>query len=142
MDLTSKAIFYYSMTGNTKALIEQANTYNFDLYNLQKTSPDDVCFEQYDTILIGASTIGDGVPHRIFKVLQAKLLSIKDKKIGLFGSGNSIYQHYCGALDLLEELLKPANSILFKFKFESYPTEDAKRDFQKLIDEVHKIETA
>lgn len=141
MVLTSNAIFYYSMTGNTKALVEQTNTYDFDVFNLQKTSQQDVNFEQYDTILIGTSTIGDGIPHNIFKLLHGKLLNIKGKNIALFGSGNSIYRHYCGALDLLEDLLKSANQILFKFKFESYPTEDVKRDFQRLIDEVYKFET-
>lgn len=142
MDLTSKAIFYYSMTGNTKAIVEESNTYDFEVINLQRVAPEEVNFEQYDIILIGTSTIGDGIPHNIFKVLHGKMNKLEGKNIGLFGSGNSIYQYYCGALDLLENLLSTKNTILFKFKFESYPTEKAKKEFQKIIDEVNRIEVA
>ncbi|WP_170163371.1 flavodoxin family protein [Brevibacillus gelatini] len=138
MDLTSKAIFYYSITGNTKSLVEQTNTYDFDVINLQKTKPEEVNFNTYDTILIGTPTIGDGIPPNVFKKIRDKLLSIEGKDIGLFGSGNSIYRYYCGALDLIEELLLHKNRIIFKFKFESYPTEKTKQEFQMIIDRICK----
>lgn len=129
------------MTGNTKALIENIDVHGFDVFNLHYIEPDKLNINKYETILIGTSTIGDGVPHQYFKSVQHKLMALEGKRIGLFGSGNSIYKHYCGALDLLEDFLRPKNQILFKFKFESYPTEDVKRDFQRLINEVCKIET-
>lgn len=131
MVLTSKAIFYYSATGNTKAIIENIDVRDFDIFNL--ITVDKVDFESYNVIVIGTSTFGDGVPPSIFKQLTPYLSSLKGKKIGLFGSGNSSYEHYCGALDLLEDFLGFKNEILFKYKFESYPTDKAIEEFQSLI---------
>ncbi|KAF6565295.1 flavodoxin family protein [Paenibacillus sp. EKM202P] len=135
MDLTynNKAIYYYSMSGNTKALVELSNTTGYDLINLAKTNPFEFSFGDYETILIGTSTVGRGVPHKYFQNIYTQLISLHNKKIGLFGSGNSIYDVYCGALDILEELLIEKNSILFKFRFESYPTNRVVEDFNKLI---------
>jgi flavodoxin I len=139
MDLTSnKAIFYYSMTGNTKALVELCDTTGFEVFNLNKLNIEEINFDPFQTILIGTSTVGDGVPHEIFRNLAPKLKELKDKNIGLFGSGNSIYPHYCGALDLLADLLKKNNKMLFVFKFESYPTKYAVTEFQSILDSIRR----
>ncbi|ODA09120.1 hypothetical protein A7312_27260 [Paenibacillus polymyxa] len=135
MDLTSnnKAIYYYSMSGNTKALVKLADTHGYDIYNMATIHPDDLDFKNYSMLLIGTSTVGRGVPHKYFKDIYEKLVTLNNRKIGLFGSGNSIYDVYCGALDIIEELLIEKNSILFKFRFESYPTEKVIIDFNSLI---------
>jgi flavodoxin I len=136
MALTYKAIFYHSLTGNTKAIVENSNTSGFDVYNMIKMNVEEINFDPYEVILIGASTYGDGVPHEFFKRLANKFIKLENKKIGLFGSGNSIYPHYCGALDLIADLLKDKNEIKFIFRFESYPTKEAQETFQKLIDNM------
>ncbi|MNT28055.1 Flavodoxin [compost metagenome] len=133
-DLTCKAIFYYSLSGNTKAIVEHSNTEGYDVYNLASVPLEEVDFEKYDTILIGSSTIGDGYPHRIFVKLRDKLIAMDNKRIGLFGSGNSIYEKYCAALDVLAQLLKRKNNIIFIYRFESYPTAKAFEEFQSLLD--------
>lgn len=134
MGLTyDKAIFYYSMTGNTKALVELSDTSGFDVFNMSSMKFEDINLEPYEMLLIGTSTVGDGIPHEIFKKLSPQLKKLKDKKIGLFGSGNTIYPHYCGALDLLEDLLKPKNEIMFIFRFESYPKESVIKEFQEIL---------
>lgn len=136
ISLISKAIYYYSMTGNTKALIQECNVEGYDIYNLSFTKPKNLDFNKYDVILLGTSTVGRGVPHSYFKYIYPQLIELNNKKIGLFGSGNSIYDVYCGALDVLEELLSAKNKIIFNYKFESYPTERAIKEFQILIDTV------
>lgn len=135
MDLTynKKAIYYYSMSGNTKALVTLADTHDYDIYNMATIHPDDLDFKDYDTLLIGTSTVGRGVPHRYFKDIYPQLNSLTGRKVGLFGSGNSIYDVYCGALDIIEEVLIERNSVLFKFRFESYPTKKVINDFNSLI---------
>lgn len=135
-DLTCKAIFYYSLTGNTKAIVEEIDASGLDIYNMAEMKIEDINFNYYETILIGTSTIGDGEPHSIFKKLSPKLSSLKGKEIGLFGSGNSIYRKYCGALDMLDDFLSEENDILFKYKFESYPTDYTKEEFQKIINKI------
>lgn len=136
MDLTCnnrKAIYYYSMSGNTKALVELSDIDGYDVYNLNRIEPGDLEFGDYEMILIGTSTIGRGVPHNYFRDIYKQLSKLENKYIGLFGSGNSIYDIYCGALDILEEFLKIKNKVIFKFKFESYPTSKVLIDFEKIL---------
>lgn len=135
-----KAIFYYSTSGNTKALVELTDTTGFDVFNMARMPIESINFEPYDIILIGTSTTGRGVPHSFFLDIKDKLFNIKNKRIGLFGSGNTIYSEYCGALDILEDLLRLKNKILFKFKFESYPTSKVFSDFQDIINKINKGE--
>ncbi|MBM7588650.1 flavodoxin family protein [Brevibacillus fulvus] len=136
MALTSKAVFYYSMTGNTKALIESCDTTGYAVFDLYEMALQEVDFRPYQTILLGTSTIGDGFPHDIFKKLTAQLAGMNRKRIGLFGSGNSIYPRYCGALDILEDFLRTRNEILFKFKFEGYPKRQVMEQFQQLLRDI------
>lgn len=139
MALTSKAIFYFSLTGNTKALFQQlGNLTEWDIYDLNAMKPGEVSFKGYDTILIGTLTLGRGTPPLYFKKLFPKLLRIRDARIGLFGSGQSHYGNdfYCGALDVLENLLRHRNSIIFKLKFESYPTSPVIEEFKKSVKEL------
>jgi flavodoxin I len=136
-DLTcKKAIFYYSNSGNTKAIVELSDTTGFDIINIKQIEPEDFTFEPYDIILIGTPTLGDGVPPSYFKKLTPQLHSLQGKKIGLFGSGNTHYTFFCGALDLLEDLLGQRNEILFKHKFESYPTERTVLIFNEFLNRI------
>jgi flavodoxin I len=132
--LTSKALIYYSLTGNTKGIINKINISDYDVYNLNEN--ENINLDQYETILIGTSTWGDGIPPKPLLNMKEQLFKISNKKIGLFGSGNSHYQYYCGALDLLEELFKTRNKIIFKYKFEGYPTERAINEFKKILEET------
>ncbi|MFI2856940.1 flavodoxin family protein [Paenibacillus sp. JSM ZJ436] len=134
MGLTcNKAIYFYSMSGNTKALVEKCDTTDYDLYNMALIKPEDLSFGEYETLFIGTSTVGRGVPHTYFREIYGKLISLENRNIGLFGSGNSIYDVYCGALDVLEELLSSKNNVILKFKFESYPTKNVLHQFQEIL---------
>lgn len=138
-DLTSKAIFYYSLTGNTKSLLQQLdNLDDWEVYDLNDMAPEEVRFEEYETILFGTLTIGRGTPPSYFKKLYPELIKVSHAKIGLFGSGQSHYgdAFFCGGLDVLEDLLKQRNKICFKLKFESYPTPFVIEEFNRLVKEL------
>lgn len=134
--MINSAIFYYSNSGNTKSLVEEVvkdTNYCIDIFNFKKIENFSV-MENYKTILLGTPTLGDGVPPSFFSKNQVNLKKyLKDKNIGLFGSGNSIYPYYCGALDILWDWLKYDNNMLFKFRFESYPTMKAINDFKDTL---------
>jgi flavodoxin len=135
--LTSKAIFYYTSTGKTEAAIDKTKLTKCELIKLNELSQSDVDFHSYDTIIIGTPTYGRGVPPLYFQKLVPKLVSLQCKKIGLFGSGNTIYgDDYCGALDLIEELVMDKNKILFKYKFEGMPRQSDVDKLTKLIMEA------
>jgi flavodoxin len=81
-------------------------------------------------------TLGRGVPPVFFRHIFKQLQNLENRKIGLFGSGQSHYgdEFFCGALDVLEDLLKVKNEISFKLKFESYPTPSVINEFKTLVE--------
>lgn len=131
-----KAAYYFSITGNTKSLLQKLDDYNeWDVYDLNEMNPNEVDFKDYEHILIGTLTLGRGVPPKFFKDIFKQLASLENRKIGIFGSGQSHYgeEFFCGALDVLEDLLKIKNNICFKLKFESYPTPTVTEEFKALV---------
>lgn len=138
--MTSKAAYYFSITGNTKSLLEKLDDYDeWDIYDLNGMNPSDIDFKDYEQILIGTLTLGRGVPPEPFKQIFQQLNNLEDRTIGLFGSGQSHYgdEFFCGALDVLENLLEKKNNISFKLKFESYPTIMIVDEFKKLVKEMN-----
>lgn len=136
MTSNNKAIYYFSITGNTKSMCQQLDDYDeWDIYDLNEMKPEDVDFKDYDKILIGTLTLGRGIPPAFFKQIFKQLVRLEDRKIGLFGSGQSHYgeEFFCGALDVLEDLLKQKNDIRFKLKFESYPAPYVIKEFKELV---------
>lgn len=118
---SKKAILYYSFSGNTKYMVEQIDTEGFDLIPINHKTISRIDITNYETLVIATSTLGNGEIPPIFKRLIPQFVSLENKNIALFGSGNSIYPYYCGALDVFEDFLKRKNKILFKFKFEEFP---------------------
>ncbi|MEH7116076.1 flavodoxin domain-containing protein [Neobacillus vireti] len=133
---SKKAAYYFSITGNTKSLLQQLNDFEeWDVYDLNGMNPEDVDFKDYETILIGTLTLGRGIPPVFFRQILKQLQGLENRKIGLFGSGQSHYgdEFFCGALDVIEDLLKVKNEISFKLKFESYPTPSVIDEFKQLV---------
>jgi flavodoxin len=135
--LTSKAIFYYTSTGKTEAAIEKNKLNQYEIIKLNDLNQTQVDFDSYSTIIIGTPTYGRGVPPLYFQKLINKLTSLKGKKIGLFGSGNTIYgDDFGGALDLIEELVIDKNEVIFKLKFEGMPRQTDIDKLTRLIMEA------
>lgn len=130
--LTSKVIYFYTRSGKTEAALDGVEIEKYKLNNL---SEDVVNFDEHEIIYIGTPTYGRGTPPEYFLKLLPKLNSLKGKNIGLFGSGNTIYgDDFCGALDVLEQILEKKNKILFKFKFEGMPTGKQVQELKQLIE--------
>lgn len=124
------------MTGNTKAIAEEFEKNGFEVVNMKLV--DSISFNNYSTIIFGTSTWGRGLPPKPFFKIRDRLVKLENKRIGLFGSGRSEYQYYCGALDLLEELLQEKNEIIFKYKYEGYPRDIDKKNINDIIMEEFK----
>lgn len=134
MGLTSrKGLIYYTLSGNTLSMIEMLDTDDFEVIPLNRQTAGTIDLLQYDLLVIATSTFGDGELPKIFKRLVPQFRQLKGKEIALFGSGNSLFRHYCGALDLLENFLKRENRIRFTYKFEEYPTDRAVNELNELI---------
>jgi flavodoxin I len=135
--LTSKIIYYYTSTGKTEAAIDKNKLSQCEIIRMNDFDQSEINFDTFNTIIIGTPTYGRGVPPLYFQKLIPKFTSLEGKRIGLFGSGNTIYgDDYCGAVDLIEELVMDKNEILFKLKFEGMPRQSDVDKLTKLITEV------
>jgi flavodoxin I len=136
MTLTCKSIFYYTVSGKTESALDKDKLSQYELIKLNNLNQSQIEFNS-DVIIIGTPTYGRGVPPLYFQKLINKLISLKGKKIGLFGSGNTIYgDDFGGALDLIEELVIDKNEVIFKFKFEGMPRQTDIDKLTKLIMEA------
>ena len=105
-------IVYGTTTGNTEIVAEQIsgimenNGVNVTIKNVTDTTVAELG-NGFDITVLGSSTWGeDSVEFQedfepFFEELDKA--ELKDKKVALFGCGDSSYEYYCGAVDLLEE---------------------------------------
>ncbi len=107
------------MTGNTEEMA-QTIADEMGLNNLVETTvidmfdayPEDL--NQYDGIMIGMYTWGDGdVPDEMLELLdEIEDYDLTSKVVALFGSGDTFYEYFCGALEPFEEALQKAGAIM------------------------------
>ncbi len=105
-------IIYGSTTGNTETLSKyvekglKASGIDVVVKNVTDSDPEEL--KDYDVIILGSSTWGDGELQDDFIPFEEKMRKIKldGKKGAVFGPGNSIYPQFCKAVDILEERLK------------------------------------
>jgi flavodoxin I len=113
--LVMSLLIFSSKTGNTKTFADFIQKYIGVVvgdYNSNIT--------QHQKILIGAYTWGDGkIPKDLKQFLVNNKDNWKGKEVFIFGSGNSIYPKFCGAVDGIEKILEDCGAdIIGTFKFE------------------------
>ncbi|MEH6984608.1 flavodoxin [Priestia megaterium] len=106
---------YASMSGNTEAIadlieeelvkhglhVKRAEVYDIDASDLISA----------ESIIFGAYTWGDGELPDDFLDLYDEMddIDLSQKQMAVFGSGDSSYDVFCGAVDLIEEKIKRRN---------------------------------
>lgn len=119
----SKALIIFgSTTGNTESVakiiadtlarkgvgVELKNVMDAQISDLEKDN---------DFIVLGASTWGDDEIEfqEDFESFYDQMSGLKmvGKKIALFGCGDSSYEYFCGAVDLLEERVEDMGATEF-----------------------------
>lgn len=82
------------------------------LKNVTETSVDEL--QDYDLILLGSSTWGDGELQDDFYDFDADMsnISLADKKVAVFGCGDSGMDDFCGAVTLIESRVKSCGAAL------------------------------
>ncbi|MGB3570261.1 MAG: flavodoxin [Priestia megaterium] len=106
---------YASMSGNTEAIadlieeelvkhglhVKRAEVYDIDASDLVSA----------ESIIFGAYTWGDGELPDDFLDLYDEMddIDLTQKQMAVFGSGDSSYDVFCGAVDLIEEKIKKRN---------------------------------
>lgn len=144
--MSKSLIVYGSTTGNTETAAEyvaegmESKEFDVDLKNVTDIEIKDLS-DGYDIVLFGCSTWGeeeielqdDFIP--IFESLEEA--GLKDKKVSVFGCGDSDYTFFCGAVDAIEEKLERigANVVGDCLKIDGDPQRAAITEWGKEIAE-------
>jgi len=101
------AIIYASMTGNTENIAHYLGD-KLSSYDVKQIEMDEIHagdLSQYDGILIGSYTYGDGDLPFESEIFYDELdgIDLKGRVAGCFGSGDTAYDHFCAAVDHFQE---------------------------------------
>ncbi len=126
-------IVYGSTTGNTEAVANQIGEVmsgkgvDVTVKNVTDVSVGELGGE-YDVTLLGSSTWGDSEiefqeDFQEFFDDEIDKAELKDKKVAVFGCGDTSYEFFCGAVDQLEEKMKSlgANIVNVSLKIDGDP---------------------
>jgi flavodoxin I len=131
------AIVYTSVTGNTgevARILYHASKQNFNdvsLFHVNKFQG--INLEEFDAIIIGTYTWGNGdIPRELVAVYKAfEHANKKNLVTGVFGTGDSFYPHFCGAVDEFKNMLYVQTTLAASLKIELSPqVSDIKRCYQ------------
>ncbi|UII54362.1 flavodoxin domain-containing protein [Cytobacillus spongiae] len=121
------AIVYTSISGNTKEVAEllfqqfYQEENHVDLYSIHEF--DLARMDEYDALLIGTYTWGDGeLPESMWPLYQRiEKEPFPSLITGVFGTGDCFYPKYCGAVDVMKDLLQTQTNLAVTLKIELSP---------------------
>lgn len=116
-------VLYTSKTGNTQSFVDWfgkqfSNQFDITYFNLYRDK-NLTNIEQYDIITLGSYTWANGkIPVEMKRFVIENRELLQEKVAFLFGSGITIYVHFCAALDSIQIILdKEIYSIKFELTF-------------------------
>mgnify|MGYP003576581494 FL=1 len=134
-------IIFASMSGNTE---EMANTIAEGITEISDVSiekidimdgPEASMLEDYDGIILGADTWGDGeLPDDFLDFYEdMNHIDLNGKKAAVFGSCDSSYPQYGAAVDILTEKLREQGAVIVLegLKVELTPDDEDIKNCQK-----------
>ncbi|WP_026673199.1 flavodoxin [Alkalihalobacterium bogoriense] len=105
-------LLFCSMSGNTEAIADVLEE-GLAAEGVVVTKKDVLDVDasillEYDAVVIGAYTWGDGeLPDEFLDFYEEmENMDLSDKTFGVFGSGDTAYEIFCGAVDIIEERIK------------------------------------
>lgn len=127
------AMVGFSKTGNTYMFMDYLKQYNNEIDEYRFNIRDDVELDisQYDLIVVGTNTWGQGkIPPNCKKFIIDNAQRYEKDWI-VFGTGNTIFPHYCKAVDSISLILNQCNNrVLETFKYEQRFNIDELDDLQ------------
>ncbi|MGE6631195.1 flavodoxin [Bacillus sp. NPDC077027] len=133
-------LVYATMSGNTEAMADLIEKGLLEAgASVDRHEAMDIDAEllnDYTQIILGAYTWGDGDLPDDFIDLYEDMddLDLSGKSFAVFGSGDTSYEHFCGAVDLIEEKVKElgGNVVLPSIKIELNPEGDEEEELISL----------
>lgn len=123
------AIVYSSVTGNTAELAGMLMKCAQERWqNVRVFTPKEFCYQKisgFDVVLVGTYTWGSGeVPHEMRKVYRHfETEECKGVVTAVFGTGDSFFAEYCGAVDRFRDMLFEQTRLAAVLKVELNPQE-------------------
>ena len=120
-------ILPYSMTGNTRAVADLLRDLSGDDMAMIHPNPDHKAVSELirtaDILMIGTYSWGNGeIPEGFLPILEAVKSHAEPGLItGVFGTGDSFYPDFCGAVDRLAEGLHDPCFVAERLKIELMP---------------------
>ena len=134
--MANALIVFGTTTGNTEAVADQIAQGLMDK-GISVTSKNVVnakieeLGKGYELTLLGSSTWGEDEIEfqEDFEPFFEQLgkADLKDKKVALFGCGDSSYEYFCGAVDELEEMMEKlgAEVVVSSLRIDGDPSDSA-----------------
>ncbi|WP_102348727.1 flavodoxin domain-containing protein [Bacillus sp. Marseille-P3661] len=119
------AIVYSSITGNTEEGCKLIQSF-FRVGTVQRFRIAEFNLEQlnnYDAIIVGTYTWGNGdIPVEMLDLYHAfEKVEVKHIVTGVFGTGDQLYPHFCGAVDKFRDMLFIHTTLAATLKIEVAP---------------------
>ncbi|ANU09556.1 flavodoxin [Planococcus antarcticus DSM 14505] len=135
-----RAIVYTSVTGNTEQLAEMLQTAMLNqglqsmLYRIEDFPL--TALTSFDTLLIGTYTWGSGeIPEEMRDLYEAiERLDRKELQTAAFGTGDSFFAEFCGAVDRFRDMLYMKTQLVATLKVELMPQPSDSRRCEKLVE--------
>ncbi|UOQ49661.1 flavodoxin [Gracilibacillus caseinilyticus] len=138
-------LLFCSMSGNTEEMAEiiESNITNhgLDVHKFQIDMDDMMATDllDYDAILFGTYTWGDGdIPYEVEDFYDdMEEIDLTGKVVALFGSCDSMYPNYGGAIETFSERFKErgASNVLYHLKVDLTPDQDDVKRCRKFAEE-------
>ena len=124
------AIVYHSAGGNTKALAEAIFSFLPEAELFRIKDFDLSTISQYEGLLVGTYTWGDGdLPAKIVPLYEElEVAQVTPLVTGVFGTGETNYNHFCGAVNQFRDMLFANTQLAVTLKIEQmYQDSDLSR---------------
>jgi flavodoxin I len=109
-------IFYDSLGGNTESVAQYVKSHLPTNIDIDMTSVLDKNIDNYDVLILGSYTWGNGkIPKRYKEFLINQSDKLGDKNVFLFGTGNTIYPSFCGAVDGIDTICRQSGARVLDF---------------------------
>ncbi|WP_264737516.1 flavodoxin [Cytobacillus firmus] len=138
-------VFYASMSGNTEAIADiisgelKNQNHNVDLEDFMSVQSAAELLN-YDLTFIGMYTWGDGdYPDECLDMIEEiEQLDLENHPFAIFGSGDTSYPEFCGALDHLQELIEEQGGTVVgnPLRIEFNPEPEDEEEIKKFVSEA------
>ncbi|MDX8044460.1 flavodoxin domain-containing protein [Gracilibacillus sp. S3-1-1] len=124
------AIIYTSVTGNTSTLAdiigEKMNQHQVETDLIPVDEFQASQLHDYDIVTIGTYSWDNGdLPMEMEEVFEAfEEEDVKHVTTGVFGTGDSFYPYYCGAVDSFRDMLYVHTNLAVTLKVELTPQDE------------------